>query len=372
MTKQQILQLISMCCKIQALQTQTIIFICILILIENVLFAQADKPIGPHSGNKNAHGEEDIPIISDQFRRRRSEDGERRRSRRNSGKGRQRSRTRRRQQEHYAGSDVGDDIPSVSFFCDDDDEYDDMSYERERIRQRRGRRGNRCDQAGDQSNVLFGLGAHVDSLRSWTEAKTGIRIPRINVRCDPVTTLKIRKAWSVPGVIFRIGADFETYRMRGGYWRFRACCEDKLIHGRFTIKEVQSSNDGDGHDVSVNYSKSWVFADTVGAATRFNFCAAYSLMHKSGGLRFGIRTENNVGAIGRVTSSPFNGNQRFSVIPMLKLDEDERFKVEVKTNVDVPNPELVLGMDLEGRSGSVGIGGSIDIEVEELNLIASF
>ncbi len=62
----------------------------------------------------------------------------------------------------------------------------------------------------------------------------------------------------------------------------------------------------------------------------------------------------------------------FSVIPVLKLDEDERFKVEVKTNVDVPNPELVLGMDLEGRSGSVGIAGSIDIEVEELNLIASF
>lgn len=36
------------------------------------------------------------------------------------------------------------------------------------------------------------------------------------------------------------------------------------------------------------------------------------------------------------------------------------------------NPELVLQMDLEGRSGSVGIAGSIDIEVEELNLIANF
>jgi hypothetical protein len=364
-----------MCCKIHALQTIPR-RICILIFIGNILLAQANKPIGPHSGKKNnvysTNNEEDIPIISDQFQRRRSDDGERRRSgRRNSSSGRQRSRTRRRQQEDYEESDADDDIPSFSFFGDDD-EYDDMSYERERIRQRRSRSRNRCNQTGDQSNVMFGLGAHVDSLRSWTQAKTGIRIPRINVHCDPVTILKIRKAWSVPGVIFRIGADFETYRLSGGYWRFRACCEDKLIHGRFTIKEVQSSNDGDGSDVLVEYSKSWMFANTVGAATRFNLCAAYSIMHKSGGLRFGIRTENNVGAIGRVTSSPFNGNQRFSVIPVLKLDEDERFKVEVKTNVDVPNPELVLGMDLECRSGSVGIGGSIDIEVEELNLIASF
>mmetsp|Transcript_26303 Transcript_26303/g.40472 ORF Transcript_26303/g.40472 Transcript_26303/m.40472 type:complete len:371 (+) Transcript_26303:98-1210(+) len=369
-----------MCWKIQA---QTIISrrLCFLVLIGNVLLvAQANIPTGPHSGNKSNtystnNDEEDIPIISDQFQHRRSNNERRRSGRSNSVDDSRRSRTRRRRHEDNGGSesDVDDDIPSFSFFSDD--EYDDMGYERERIRQRRSRsrkRRNQYTQDDDQSKVMFGLGAHIDSLRSWTESKTGVRIPRINIHCDPVTILKIRKAWSVPGVIFRVGADFETYRLSGGYWRFRACCEDKLIHGRFTIKEVQSNDDEDDNDVLIEYSKSWMFANTVGAATRFNLCAAYSLMQKSGGVRFGIRTENNAGAIGRVTSSPFNGNQRFSVIPVLKLDEEERLKVEVKTNVDVPNPELVLGMDLEGRSGSVGIAGSIDIEVEELNLIANF
>ncbi len=342
-----------------------------LVLVGNVLLiAQANIPTGPHSGNKSDacsisnNDEEDIPIISDQFQRRRSND-KRRRS------GSRRSRTRRRhKQEDNGESDVDDNIPAFSFFGDDD-EYDDMGYEREQIRRRRRKR-NRYTQADDQSKVMFGLGAHIDSLRSWTEAKTGVRIPRINIHCDPVTILKLRKAWSVPGMIFKVGADFETHRLSGGYWRLRACCEDKLIHGRITIKEVQSSDDDDENDILLEYSKSWKFANTVGAATRFNLCAAYSIMQQSGGVRFGIRTENSVGAIGRVTSSPFNGNQRFSVIPVLKLDEDDRFKVEVKTNIDVPNPELVLGMDLEGRSGSVGIAGSIDIEVEELNLIATF
>lgn len=348
---------------------------CLLVLIGNVvLLAQANIPTGQHSGNKSNtysktnNDEGDIPIISDQFQRRRSNDTKRRRS------GSRRSRTRRRhqQEDDHKESNVDDNIPAFSLFGDDD-EYDDMGYEREQIRKRRRRR-NQHAQADDQSKVMFGLGAHIDSLRSWTEAKTGIRIPRINIYCDPVTILKLRKAWSVPGMpmIFKIGADFETHRLRGGYWRLRACCEDKLIHGRITLKEVQSSDDDDENDVLVEYSKSWTCANTAGAATRFNLCAAYSTLRKSGGVRFGIRTENNVGAIGRVTSSPFNGNQRFSVIPVLKLDEDERFKVEVKTNIDVPNPELVLGMDLEGRNGSVGIAGSIDIEVEELNLIASF
>ena len=356
--------------------------LCFLVLIGSALLvAEANIPTGTHSGNKNDifstnNDEEDVPIIRGQFQRDRSNnnDGERRRSSRTRGsRGSRRSRMQRRQQQNNVESDLDDDIPLFSFF-DDDNEFDN-SYEREQIRQRRSRsrrRRNQHTQPDDQSRAMFGLGAHIDSLRSWTEAKTGVRIPRINIHCDPVTILKLRKAWSVPGVIFRVGADFETHMLSGGYWRFRACCEDKLIHGRFTIKEVQGSDDGDDSDILVEYSKSWMFANTVGAATRFNLCAAYSVTQKSGGVRFGIRTENSVGTIGRVTSSPFNGSQRFSVIPVLKLDEDERFKVEVKTNVDVPNPELVLGMDLEGRSSSVGIAGSIDIEVEELNLIASF
>ena len=356
-----------MCCtkKIQAS------LCCVLAAVVFLLFgsslvvsAAANKlPTGPHSGNRFTSAEDDdIPIISDQFhRRRRESNGERRRSGRNSR--RRRSSSRRRQHEEESDVD-GDAIPSFPFFAGDNyDAFDDMGY------QKRSRRRNRYNQSDP---LLFGLGAQIDSLRTWTEAKTGFRLPRINIHCDPVTILKVRKAWTkLPGVIFRIGADFETYRLSGGYWKFRACCEDKFIGGRLTIKEVPSDHGDGGNDVLVEYSKSWMFAGVGAATTRFNLCAAYDIHTKQGGVRLGIRTEN-VGAIGRVSSSPFNGKQRFSVIPVLNLDSDDRFKLEVKTNFDIPNPELVLGMDLEGQSGSVGFGGSIDVEVEELNLIASF
>lgn len=337
-----------------------------LVLLGNLVAVEANEiPIGPHfSGYNNPYQDDDVPVIKDLSRRRReSNSWKSDRSSRNS-RGRRSSRRRKQEEE----SDVEDyDIPSFSLFGDED-EYDDMCYERERIRRRRNRKKTRHNRP--EQSKLFGLGAQFDLLRTWTEAKTGVRLPRINIECDPVTILKVRKAWSLPGVIFRIGADFETYRLNGGFWKFRACCEDKLIGGRFVIKEVKRY-DGGCDDLLVEYSKSWIF-DGVGAATRFNLRAAYDLNTKRGGVRFGIRTEN-VGTIGRVISSPFpSNNHNFSVIPVLKLDAEDRLKAEVKTNIFVPNPELVLGMDLEGQN-SVGIGGEgIHIEVEELNLIASF
>ena len=334
-----------------------------------LLLAQANVPFDSGSTKENNYSNNDdgIPLLSN-HQGGRLAGGERHRSvnRSSIGNSRRSSRKRRIRQEDRSGVD---DTLSSSFFSEDD-EYDDMGYEREQTRQRRSRNRRNRQNQDDKSVLLFGLGAQIDSLRSWTERKTGIRIPRINIYCDPVTILKIRKAWSIPGMVCKVGADLETYRLSGGYWRFRACFEDKFLHGRFTLKEIQNIEVDDEKDVLVEYSKSWVFANTVGASTRFNMCAAYSIAQRSGGVRFGIR--NDAGVIGRVTSSPFNGNQRFSIIPVLNLDEDERFKVEVKTNVEVPNPELVLGLDLEGRNGSVGIGGSVDIEVEELNLIASF
>ena len=326
-------------------------------------------PTGPHSGNKSnlfSPAEDDIPIISDNVHQRRESNGKRRRSSRS-------SRIRRSSRKRGQESDADDDIPGFTF--SDGNDYDvfydtPMSYESERRSRRiRSRRRNRYQKSGQPS---YGLGAHIDSLRTWTEAKTGFRLPRINVQCDPVTILKVRKAWSLPGVIFRIGADFETYRLSGGFWKFRACCEDKLIGGRFTVKEVQSEDeDGHGHDVLIEYSKSWMFASAGAAMTRFNLCAAYDIHTKQGGVRLGVRTES-LGAIGHVTTSPFSGSQRFTIVPVLPLDNEDRFKLELKTNIDVPNPELVFGMDLEGQGSSVGIGGSVDVEVEELSLIASF
>ncbi len=52
--------------------------------------------------------------------------------------------------------------------------------------------------------------------------------------------------------------------------------------------------------------------------------------------------------------------------------------MEVKTSIELPEPEIVVGMDLDrvsaGGSSSVamGVGGDVDMEIEELNLIVDF
>jgi len=60
------------------------------------------------------------------------------------------------------------------------------------------------------------------------------------------------------------------------------------------------------------------------------------------------------------------------------LDRDGRLLLEAKTNVDLPEPEFVIGTDFDGvssddcRSLEMGIGGDVEVEVEEVNLIFSF
>ena len=100
-----------------------------------------------------------------------------------------------------------------------------------------------------------------------------------------------------------------------------------------------------------------------------------------GSARLGFRTEN-MGTAGGYALVPgiFGGmgRQSFSIVPILPLDgPDGHLKLEAKTSFELPDPELVVGMDLNGVSlngGSfgMGIGGDIDVEVEELNLIFSF
>jgi hypothetical protein len=53
------------------------------------------------------------------------------------------------------------------------------------------------------------------------------------------------------------------------------------------------------------------------------------------------------------------------------------FKLEAKTRFELPEPEITVGMDLSGVSvdgGSVGmgIGGDIDVEIDELNVVCLF
>ncbi len=109
--------------------------------------------------------------------------------------------------------------------------------------------------------------------------------------------------------------------------------------------------------------------------TRFNLCAAYDLASRRGSARFGFRPESAGAAVGgcRLTS----GRRGFSVAPIVPLDRDGRLLLEAKANVDLPEPEFVIGTDFDGVSGDggsleMGIGGDVDVEVEEVNLIFSF
>lgn len=95
--------------------------------------------------------------------------------------------------------------------------------------------------------------------------------------------------------------------------------------------------------------------------------------------RFGLRAEN---ADSSVASSGYQrsnfGRRGFSIVPMIPLDGDgRRLLLEVRTNVELPVPEFVIGTDFngasdDGRSLEMGIGGDVDVEVEEVNLIFSF
>lgn len=122
---------------------------------------------------------------------------------------------------------------------------------------------------------------------------------------------------------------------------------------------------------------------TGSLATRFNLCAQYDMHSNKGSARFGFRTEN-LNSVGAIVSSPsifgeLNSRQSFIIVPIIPLDgPDGHFKLEAKTSIELPEPEITVGMDLGGNaadnSGSVGmgIGGDVDLEIEELNMICLF
>lgn len=225
---------------------------------ERAVAAAAVPPPGPSShrgGNESYRRNDDIPVVGDRFRRRsddergrRGGDGARRRRRRS-----RRSRKRRGDDDDGAydgSSDGGEDAPPL-FFLDQEQEEDRWREQRDYDRRRR-RRGNRRN---DDRPTLA-------PFRRWALEKTGLHIPRVNLHFDPTTILKLRKSWHgiVPGAIVRVGADFETHsRLGHGLWRLRGCVEDKLVGGRFTIKERQTGEDGE-RAVLMEYSKSWLFA----------------------------------------------------------------------------------------------------------------
>ncbi|KAL3816045.1 hypothetical protein ACHAXA_010350 [Cyclostephanos tholiformis] len=224
----------------------------------------------------------------------------------------------------------------------------------------------------------------------------GMRIPRIDLHFDPITILKIRKSWHdvIPGAILRVGADFVSHRRLGGWggaWRLRGCVEDRLIGGRLTIRESHGRRrrvggedeedenddvDDDANDraVLVEYSKSWLFSGAGSTGTRFNLCATYDLTSRKGSARFGFRAESNVDAAAGSYHLMPGGRRGFSIVPIIPLDRNGRLLLEAKTNVDLPEPEFVIGTNFNtdvdnDQTLEMGIGGDVQVEFEEVNLI---
>jgi len=99
------------------------------------------------------------------------------------------------------------------------------------------------------------------------------------------------------------------------------------------------------------------------------------LKTQRGSARFGFKAENSDAVVGSYQFMP--GRKRFSIVPIIPIDSDKRLLLEARTNIDLPEPEFVIGTDFDGASSNggafdMGIGGDIDVEVEEVNLIFTF
>lgn len=90
-----------------------------------------------------------------------------------------------------------------------------------------------------------------------------------------------------------------------------------------------------------------------------------------------------MGSVGSIISSPnmvqgMNRRQGFTIIPVIPLDgADGHFKLEAKTRVELPEPEITVGMTLggvsvDGNTVGMGIGGDVDVDIDELNVICLF
>jgi len=80
-------------------------------------------------------------------------------------------------------------------------------------------------------------GNFVQSAMDWVQ---GGNVPKIQVRVEPNTTLKLRKRFRPLKTVVMLGADFNTQL---GVWQFKSSWEDSFIGGRLTLagRELQLS-----------------------------------------------------------------------------------------------------------------------------------
>lgn len=187
-------------------------------------------------------------------------------------------------------------------------------------------------------------------VRNWVRDNQA-SIPRIQVRVEPNTTVKLRKRFSpLFKTVVTLGADFNTQL---GVWQFKSSWEDKIIGGRLTLA---------GRELQL--SKTWLLS--VGAVedlvTRLRFRAAIDLGTAKAYARVGFRSER---------LSPINVMEGFSLLRQLPLDgPDGYMKLEVKANFAFPEPEIEYSTEKGGRS-LVGMG-DIEVNIDELNLLLEF
>lgn len=176
-------------------------------------------------------------------------------------------------------------------------------------------------------------------------------LPRVQVRVEPTTTLKLRKRFRpLFKTVVTLGADFNTQL---GVWQFKSSWEDSIIGGRLTLQ---------GRELQL--LKTWLLS--VGAVedlvTRLRFRAAIDLGTGKAYARFGFRTER---------LSPINVVEGFTLLRQLPLDGPEgHVKLEVKANFAFPEPEIEYSTERGSRS-IVGMG-DIEVNIDELNLLLDY
>ena len=241
-----------------------------------------------------------------------------------------------------------------------------------------GRRRRRSGRAGGRSDVRFrpspppysssssmpsdGIASKIGtSLRSGSRAIRGTlrevqdKLPGIQLRVEPSTTLKLRKTFHpLKATVLRLGADFNA---QVGVWQFRSSWEDRVIGGTLSLvgRELQ-------------LSKVWrltVDQSTIGAkedlVTAVRFRAAVDLGTMKAYARFGFRTEK---------VSALNVYDGFTLTRRLPLDgRNERINLEFKARFVLPEPELEYST--ESQRAMVGLG-DVEVNIEELNLLLDY
>jgi len=188
------------------------------------------------------------------------------------------------------------------------------------------------------------------SLRSFRD-----NLPRIQLRMEPTTTLKIRKTFRIfKATMLRLGADF-NYQL--GVWQFRSSWEDTVIGGKLSLagRELQLAKTW---RLSVDKSSLGAQEDFV---TSVRFRAAVDLSTLKAYARLGFRSER---------ISPINVYEGFTFIKRIPLDgKNENIKLEIKANFALPEPEIEYST--ENHRTFVGLG-DVEVNVDELNLLFDF